>query len=320
MTDTSFTELNKDARIRAICNLGSSPKDFPTWPWESVTKAVGPLLPGTLVIVGGVTGNGKTAFLLNLCRYHLRAGLAWGYFGLELADYMLVSLLAALDCGLPRYRVMENAITPAEREALIGSIQTFGKQEQLMHFVPDPSLSVDAVVARIADLHRERSVRFVVIDHLHQLNFDGSMSARLAIGRGVRLLKECAKTFGITIVASAQLRREIGDKAQLYRIPGLTELLETGAIEQVADVVVMVHRQVRQGCLEKLRAFQKGDPSVSPKDFAEPNRLGVSVAKHRFGRPVGVTVPLRLEWPSDRLWEVTDANEHGDAWEGPDAV
>lgn len=309
-------EFNRAARTFAIANLYRNTSEFPVWAWPTLTNAVGPLVPGTLVVLGGYTGNGKTAMLLNLARSLLSQSVGWAYVGLELADYMLVQLLAALDCNLARWSIIEGATTPAEKAVMLDIIKGLRQYDPLMHFLPDPTVSAQDLVASIHALHAERKVRVVVLDHLHHLNYDESPNIRRAVSQAVRLLKETARQLDITIIVSAQLRRESQDKAQGYRIPGLSELAESGTIEQVADIVLMAHRQIMPGCAEKLRAYQKGDPTVREEDFAMPKRLGVTIRKHRFGRPIGVTIPLTIHTPSDRITDaLSEPWDRGDAYE-----
>lgn len=310
-----FDEINRQARVAAIMALGRKSNEDPVWPWPSVGNALGPMLPGSLVILGGYTGNGKTAVLLNVARGLLAAKVPWAYVGLEMADHMLVSLLAALDCGLSRAAVIENSMSNAEADKVVASIQALYHSSGYMHFVPDPEMTADQVAARLRILHQQRGIRVAVIDHLHHLNYDDYPNLRQGVSRAVRLLKTVAVELGITLICSAQLRRESGDKAQAFRVPGLSELLETGTIEQVADMVLFTHRQIKPGSIDKLRAFQRGDPMITVADFAQPNRLALTIAKHRFGRTVGVTTALHLHYPSDRLTEL-QPHDAGDAWEG----
>lgn len=299
-----FDIQNARARAGALAALDRNSSLDPEWPWGVINDLAGPLLPGLLVVIGGYAGNGKTAFLLNIARALLGRDVAWAFFGLELADETLTQLFAALDCGLPRHDVIENTLTEAERRALVGSIEALAVKSPLMHFVPDPEATADAVAQRTYELHRARGVRVVILDHLHHLNYDTAASLRTGVSQAVRTLKSVAKELGVTFLVSAQLRRASDDKAQAYRTPGLSELMESGTIEQVADIVLFTHRQVQPGKFDLLRAFQRGDPAIRVSDFALPSRMGVTLAKHRFGRPVGITVSLHLHTPSDRLTEV----------------
>ena len=298
--EPDFERENREARLAALAAVDRDPSRDPAWPWPEVTNAVGPLTPGILITLGGYSGNGKTGVLLNLASHLLGARIPWVYFGLELADYLLVQLLAALRLNLPRHRVIEGTLTTAERDAVRAEISGYATHTELMHFVPDPDLSANDAVTRIRTLLAHQRPRVVIIDHLHQLNYDEQDNRRLAVSAAIRALKAIAIETGVTVIVAAQLRKGT-DPLYLWRTPSTADLLETASIEHVSDVVLFTHRQIAPSCTEQARAFAKGDPAVTPQHFAQPRRLALSLAKHRFGRPIGTTVPLTLHTPTDRL-------------------
>lgn len=303
-TATPFSRANADTLIAAFQDMKRSRADDPRWPWPSLNTLFGSMGPGHLIVLGGFTGNGKTALMLNVASALLDAGVPWAYAGLEMSPGILAECLGLLRCGLSR-RALVDGLSSRDQAHLETAFVTLTDSWHRWHFLPDSSLSAPVFADRIREAVDAYGVRVVILDHLHHLNYDGAESLRRGVDTAMRILKDVANETGVTIIASAQTRREASDKAQAYRVPAMTELAESGAIERMADIVGMVHRCVKPGTRDKVLAYQKGDPTVTERDFALPNRVGITLRKHRFGYPLGDTVMLALDWPTDRLSEVT---------------
>ena len=291
-----------NARAIAAARERRDTSTDPRWAWPSLTKVTGTLGPGQLWVLAGRPGNGKTAVLLNLADQWLREGIPWVYAGLEMSDGLLVSCLAALRCNLARFRVIEQEMTPAEEKAHAGEIDKLEDAGDSFHFIPCESLTVEDFVAFAIEAVHAIKAKVVVLDHLHHLTYQGK-DMRVEVSRAVRLIKTAAEITGVPFIVACQLKRT-GNRLARWGVPELEELKETGAIEEMAHAVVFVHRMVMPGSSKAVRAYMKGEGS--PQDFEHLGRIALTQQKHRGGRDVGRTVPLKIHWPTDRITELED--------------
>lgn len=314
--EPAFEAQNRVARRRAIELLHRDRSGDPRFPWPSADRAVGPFSPGDVVVVGGGPGAFKTGSIGNLESSFLDAGVPWACFGFELDDAVLTQFLAGLRCGLPRDAVREGKLTPAALAALEAEIASLVRRTGEMHFVPDSRMTAGELVTRVRVLVAEMGVRVVFVDHVQHLDFTQEHDLRRGVTEAMHAIKACAKDTGVSFVVASQLARRPGDRLQPWRVPTLSELKESGAIEQLADIVLFVHRQIDPDKRDAARAFAKGE-SDDPTAFEIPRRLGLTVAKHRFAKPIGVTVPLTIHLPADRITEASDTWEEVNAEDRP---
>ena len=281
---------NAVARGRATTWRDTS--NDPRFSWTGVMDMTGTVSPGQVWIVAGLPGNGKTALLLNIVSYWLDRGLPWVYAGLEMADDLLVRVLAALRSDIPRYRVIEETLTAAEKDAIEGEMDSWGIGKY--HFIPEVSLTPTEFIHRAETDAEEIGARVVILDHLHHLSYS-DMFAEL--GPTVRTLKESANKTGLTYLVAAQLRKT-GSRLGRWQAPELEDIKGAGAVYELADVVLFTHRQVMPDCNKEATAYLKGqgDPSL----FEWKGRLALTQRKHRYGRRLA-TVPLRIHVPTDRI-------------------
>ncbi len=267
---------------------------YPKWPWESVQKAVGPFGKGNVITVGGVPGNGKSALGLNVLRYLAEAGVPCSYVPLEVSAHVAMSWVAGHRLGFPRWW-FENGLTEAEAEKVKAEMIELKKLP--IYFDPRDSMT-PAVLIEHAEEVAVTGTRVVIVDHLQHLSYEGR-NLRQEVGEAMKVLKATAKKLGITFLVFSQLSRRQGDRLQRWRIPDLSELKETGYIEQISDIVLFVHRGLKEDSREAVKAYQEGRGPVS--DFEEPDTLYLHVAKHRFGLRTGHSIRLHIH--NDKITE-----------------
>jgi len=290
-------EIRESARARLV----EDKSGYPRWDWPGVDRATGPLAPGEVWTLGALQGNGKTAFLLNVIDSLTTARVPWLYFGLEVDAPTLMLWWAAMRQGIPRYRLVDNTLTEAETAALRGEVDALMAYTGTANFVPMPDVTPDQVVRLVEKAVKAKAARVVIVDHLHHLNYDDAPNLRMGVTSAMRAFKALAVEHRLTMVLAAQLSRRPGDLLQPFRTPSTGELAESGSIERISDVVLFLHRMTKPNTREAQRLYATGEAPV--ESFAWRNRIGLTVAKHRLGKPAHVTIPLEIRAPTDRIDE-----------------
>jgi replicative DNA helicase len=246
-----------------------------------------------LIIIAARPAMGKTAFVLSLGR---NAAVDFGkpiaVFSLEMSSIQLVSRLIASESELSAEKLRKGQLEDHEFEQLNAKI---GKLAEAPIFIDDtPALSVFELRAKARRLHQQHGIQMLVVDYLQLMTAGGDNrgNREQEISSISRSLKSIAKELNIPVIALSQLSRAVetrgGDKK-----PQLSDLRESGAIEQDADMVLFIHRPEYYG----LEADEAGN---STQGKAE-----IIIAKHRNGK-VG-SVGLKF---IDRLAKFTDLDNY----------
>ena len=236
-------------------------------------KKTAGLQPSELILVGARPSMGKTAFLLNIAQNAaVKNGVPTAIFSLEMAKEQLGNRLLACESGVDSQRLRTGALTDEDWDMISNSI---GALSSAPLFIDDtPGISVSEMRAKCRRLKIEKNLGLVVVDYLQLMNAaSGSRpeSRQLEISEISRSLKGLAKELNVPMLVAAQLSRAVESRKD-HR-PMLSDLRESGAIEQDADVVAFLYRD------------EYYNPDTMKKNHAE-----VIIAKQRNG-PVG-TVEL----------------------------
>lgn len=239
--------------------------------------------PGDLVVLAARPSMGKTALLLNVLANVARAGTPCAVVSLEQAGTELTTRLLAAEARLDFQKLRRGRLAQDEHEKLAAAASTLN---QMKLYIDDhPQTRIGELTAKITRLRQTEGVEVVGVDYIGLMEGSGEENRRLEIGAITRGLKLVAKRLGIRVVALSQLSR--GPESRANHRPLLSDLRESGDIEQDADLVLFLYRPevyVQDGDTEKARE----------KAEAERARLAgraeLIVAKQRNG-PTG-TVPL----------------------------
>ncbi len=225
-----------------------------------------------LVIIAARPGMGKTAFVLSMARniaVDFKKPIA--LFSLEMSSIQLVNRLISSETELPADKLRRGQLESHEWQQLQSKITPLSDAPL---FIDDtPALSIFELRAKCRRLKTQHNVEMIIIDYL-QLMQSGTDSKNgnreQEISMISRSLKSIAKELEIPVIALSQLSRQVETRTGNKR-PQLSDLRESGAIEQDADIVLFLYRPEYY----KLEEFENGDPS---KGQAE-----VIIAKHRNG-------------------------------------
>lgn len=234
-----------------------------------------------LIIIAARPGMGKTAFTLSLAANASESGTGVGIFSLEMANEQLVQRLISMDSMIPATTLREGSLKADQWPILANSVEHLS---ELPIFIDDtPAINIFELRAKCRRLKQNHGIGLVVIDYL-QLMSAGDSSKRgnreQEISSISRALKGMAKELDLPVIALSQLSRAVetrgGDKK-----PQLSDLRESGAIEQDADIVTFIYRP---------DYYELADNMDTPANTAE-----VIISKHRNGSLGTVTLEFIKE-------------------------
>jgi replicative DNA helicase len=197
---------------------------------------------GDLIIVAGRPSMGKTAFALNLGQYaaiHAEQKSAVAIFSLEMSKEQLVTRLLCSEARIDASRLRTGHLLDSDWERLMRGA---GNLHEAKIFIDDtPAISVLEMRAKCRRLKAEQDIGLVIVDYL-QLMRGGSNpeSRQQEISEISRSLKALAKEISVPVVALSQLNRSLENRTD--KRPMMSDLRESGAIEQDADVIMFVYR------------------------------------------------------------------------------
>lgn len=251
-----------------------------------------------LVIIAGRPAMGKTAFALSLAKnIAVDNNMPVGFFSLEMSNVQLVNRLIANVCEIPGNKILNGQLDQLEWARLDKNI---GRLENAPIYIDDtPGLSVFELRTKARRLVREHQVKVIMIDYLQLMNANGMHfgNRQEEVSTISRSLKGLAKELNIPILALSQLNRTVEkrDDNQSKR-PQLSDLRESGAIEQDADMVLFVHRPEYYHLYED----EKGN---NLRGMAQ-----IIIAKHRKGATGDVLLNFKGEYTRFQNPEDSDAN------------
>lgn len=239
--------------------------------------------PSDLVIIAARPGMGKTAFVLSMARNiaveHKRP---IAVFSLEMSSVQLITRLISSETGLKSDTLRKGKLDDNEWRRLTENV---GALEDAPLFIDDtPSLSVFDLRAKCRRLVSEKKVEIIVIDYLQLMTGGASKSSgnrEQEISQISRSLKSIAKELEIPVIALSQLSREVEKRPG--KRPQLSDLRESGAIEQDADIVSFIFRPEYY----KIDLWEDGSNSMGQAEFI--------IAKHRNGSLEDVRLSFESE-------------------------
>jgi replicative DNA helicase len=211
---------------------------------------------GNLIILGARPSVGKTAFALNLAR---NAAVEFGHgvaiFSLEMTDVELTDRLIASESGISADKLKGKVkMVPEEWVVLEQSLKKLVKAP--LYIDQTPGITLTDFVAKARRLVREKGVEIIFVDYLQLMHSGkpqaGGFSKVQEVTEISNTLKTTAKDLGIPIVALAQLNRNLMARAGSNGKPVLSDLKDSGSIEQDADMVIFIHRPGMLGMSEDL--------------------------------------------------------------------
>ncbi len=241
--------------------------------FADLDKMTGGLQQSDLIILAARPGVGKTSFVLSMAyNAAITHGRHVGIFSLEMSGEQLVQRVLAMETGVDSQRLRLGYVDDNEWPAISRAL---GKLANAPIYIDDtPAISIAELRSKARHLQAEAGVDMLIVDYLQLMRGGGKGDNRQQeVSEISRSLKEIARDLNIPVMACAQLSRAV--ESRTVKVPVLSDLRESGSIEQDADIVMFIYRE------------ELYDPDTEKKGIAE-----IHIAKHRNG-PVG-TVNLRF--------------------------
>lgn len=197
------------------------------------------LVPPDLIIVAARPGQGKTAFALSLTKnITIDNDIPGAWFSLEMDGSQLVRRLASMDSGISHEDIRRGECGEFKEEYLFTSLDKISKAPL---FIEDKAnITIQTIKARATILKRKHDIQYIVVDYLQLMGGNNPQNRENEISQISRGLKVLAKDLNIPIIALSQLSRECEKRPD--KMPQLSDLRESGAIEQDADSVLFLMR------------------------------------------------------------------------------
>ena len=234
--------------------------------------------PSDLIIVAARPSMGKTAFVLSMARnmaVEHENGVA--FFSLEMSATQLMMRLVVAETGLRSEDIRSGRLTPEQWRHLENSVKPLAAAQL---FIDDtPALSVFEFRSKARRLKRHNDIKIIIIDYLQLMTGtqDSKGNREQEVAFISRTLKAIAKELNVPIIALSQLNRSAEARGGSKR-PQLSDLRESGAIEQDADIVAFIHRPEYYG-------FTQAEDGTPTAGLAE-----IILAKHRNGAVTDISL------------------------------
>ena len=232
--------------------------------FSDLDKLLGGLHASDLLILAGRPSMGKTALATNMAfnaaRRSLESGgkdgAVVGFFSLEMSAEQLATRMLSEESGVPSERIRRGELSNDQFGAIV---QASSKLERVPLFIDDtPAISVSQLRTRARRLKRQKGLSMIVVDYLQLMRASSGHGAEnrvQEISDITRGLKAVAKELNVPVIALSQLSRAVEQRDD--KRPQLSDLRESGSIEQDADVVMFVFRE--QYYLERGEPGQRAD-------------------------------------------------------------
>lgn len=236
---------------------------------------LGGLHPGQMVVVAGRPSMGKSVLAVDLARSAaITHGLPAVVFSLEMGRQELTHRILAAEAKVPLSHLRHGHMEERDWARLATVVN--GPLASAPLWIDDsPNLTMTDIRAKARRLHREHGLRLVVIDYLQLMRSGVKVESRqLEVSEFSRQIKVLAKELEVPVVALSQLNR--GPEQRADKRPMLSDLRESGSVEQDADVVILLHR-----------------PDYYEMESDRPGEADLIVAKHRNGATRDVAVAFQ---------------------------
>lgn len=229
--------------------------------------------PGQLIVIGARPAMGKTTIALNFARAAaIDNGVPTLVESLEMSEKELSTSITCAEAQVALHHVKQGVVGNSGVQRLARAAAKI--KPAPLHIKDMSSLSMAVLRSRVRNLVRTIGLRIVFIDYLQLMQVGRAENRQQAVADLSRALKLLAKEFNIVVVILCQLNR--GPEQRTEKRPMVSDLRESGAIEQDADVVILLHRE---------DAYERESPRAGEADLI--------VGKHRGGAPGTITVAFQ---------------------------
>ena len=252
-----------------IDELAKRPEDIVGVPtgFIDLDRMLGGLQPSDLLIIAGRPGQGKSGFLLSVAK---NAALLHkkhvAIFSLEMSNEQVAQRLISQQTGIDSQHLRTGKLDDNERDLFVHSIEVLGDTQ--IYLDDTPAITPLALRTKCRRLQMEFGLDLIILDYIQLMSGDTRTENRVQeVSYISRNLKVLARELSVPVLAAAQLSRAVEQRTD--KRPVLSDLRESGSIEQDADIVMFIYR-----------------PDQYEKDTVDKNKAEIIVSKHRNG-PTG---------------------------------
>ena len=232
--------MNALEKIENSAKASGTVTGIPTGFYDLDFRTAG-LQPSDLILIAARPSMGKTAFVLNIAQYvAFHENLCTAIFSLEMSKEQLVNRLFSLESHVDAQALRTGNLSDADWEKLIEGAGTIGNSKLIID--DTPGISISEMRSKCRKFKLEHDLKLIIIDYLKLMSGSGksSDSRQQEISDISRSLKALARELSVPVIALSQLSRAVEQRPD-HR-PMLSDLRESGAIEQDADVVMFIYR------------------------------------------------------------------------------
>jgi len=267
-------------KIRALKDkegLSGIPSGF-----RDVDKETGGWQNSDLIIIAARPAMGKTAFLLSMARnITVEHQIPMALFSLEMASVQLITRMIASETGISSEKLRKGQMSDEEWQRLFNNVSEL--ENAPLYIDETPALSVFDFRAKCRRLVMQHGVKIIMVDYLQLMTANnggkGSGNREQEIATISRSLKAIAKELNVPVIALSQLSRSVESRPN--KRPQLSDLRESGAIEQDADIVSFLFRPEYY----KIENWEDGSPSAGQAELI--------IGKHRNGAVTDVRLSFQ---------------------------
>ena len=249
--------------------------------FKDIDEKTGGFQPGNLIVLAARPSMGKSALVANIAENACLAGHGVALFSLEMSESELAQRFIASQAKIKGEALRRGRVSEREWPKIIEASEKLSSSPL---YVDDSSdTGVLEIRAKCRRLHAQidGGLGLVIVDYLQLMRSEGRVESRVEqVGQMSRGLKGLARELGVPVIALSQLSRAVEQRAQNDKKPVLSDLRESGAIEQDADLVMFIYRD-----------------EYYNQDSERPGEADIIIAKHRNG-PIGeVTLTFQSDYP-----------------------
>ena len=294
---------------------------------RDLDRRMGGLQPSDLIVLAGRPGMGKTSLVTNIAfniasvyepeqladgSLKAKNGGVIGFFSLEMSSEQLATRIISEQTEIPSSKIRRGEITEADFEKLVACSQMM--QKIPLYIDQTGGISIAQLAARARRLKRQRGLDVIVIDYIQLMQGSSARASQNRVQEITEIttgLKALAKELSVPIIALSQLSRQVESRDD--KRPQLSDLRESGSIEQDADVVIFVYRE--EYYLKNKEPKPGTDEYIKWEDELNEARgkAEVIIAKQRHG-PTG-TVGLGFQGEFTRFSDLAEDSHLPDRYE-----
>ncbi len=232
------------------------------------------LHPGQMIVIAARPGAGKSTMALDICRSaSLRHDLTSVIFSLEMNRNEISMRLLSAEARIPMHHIRNGHMSDDDWQRLAS---TMAKVSEKPLFIDDsPNMTMMEIRAKARRLRQRHDLRLIVVDYLQLMTSGRRVESRqVEVSEFSRQMKLLAKELEVPVIAVSQLNR--GAEQRTDKRPMLSDLRESGSIEQDSDMVILVHRE-----------------DMYERESTRPGEADIIVAKHRAGPTANLVVAFQ---------------------------